>query len=109
MAVLILAQHDNRALDKATLHAVTAASQLPGELDLLVAGSDCAVVAQEAGKVPGVRRVLHVDAPLYGNPVAEDLAALLLAVAGPYDHLLAASTTTGKNVMPRVAALLDTA
>jgi electron transfer flavoprotein alpha subunit len=110
MAVLVLAQHDNQALDKATLHAVTAATKLqPGEVDLLVAGQGCGGVAQAAAKVAGVRRVLHVDAEAYAQPVAEELAALILSVADEYDYLLAPSTTTGKNVMPRVAALLDTA
>lgn len=109
MAVLVLAQHDNRSLDKATLHTVTAAGQIQPEVDLLVAGQDCRPVAEAAAKVPGVRRVLHVEAPAYGNPVAEDLAALLLSLADGYDALLAPATTTGKNAMPRVAALLDTA
>jgi electron transfer flavoprotein alpha subunit len=109
MAVLVLAQHDNQGLDKATLHAVTAAGQLGGEVDLLVAGQGCAGAAQAAAQVPGVRRVLHVDAEPYAQPVAEELAALILSVADGYDCLLAAATTTGKNVMPRVAALLDTA
>ena len=66
-------------------------------------------MAEAAAKVPGVRKVLHVDAPAYANPVAEELAALLRRVADGYDYLLAAATTTGKNVMPRVAALLDSA
>jgi len=108
-AVLILAQHDNAALDKATLHAVSAAQKLGGEIDLLVAGQGCGAVAEAAAKVPGVRRVLRVEASAYAQPVAEDLAALIVSLADPYDHLLAASTTTGKNVMPRVAALLDVA
>lgn len=109
MAVLVLAQHDNRELDKATLHAVGAAQKLGGELDILVAGQDCGPVAEAAAKVPGVRRVLRVDAPAYAHSVAEDLAALILSVAEGYDYLVAAATTTGKNVMPRVAALLDVA
>ncbi|MEK0082255.1 electron transfer flavoprotein subunit alpha/FixB family protein [Benzoatithermus flavus] len=109
MAVLVLAQHDNASLDKATLHAVAAASKLGPEVDILVAGQGAAAVAQAAAKVQGVRRVLHVDAEPYAHPVAEDLAALILSVADGYDYLVAASTTTGKNVMPRVAALLDTA
>ena len=109
MAVLVLAQHDNKSLDKATLHAVTAAGQLGGEVDLLVAGQGCGEVAQAAAKIKGVRRVLHVDAEPYAQPLAEELTALILSVADGYDHLVAASTTTGKNVMPRVAALLDTA
>jgi electron transfer flavoprotein alpha subunit len=109
MAALVLAQHDNQALDKATLHAVTAATKLQPEVDLLVAGQGCAAVAQAAAKVAGVRKVLHVDAEPYAQPVAEELAGLILSVADRYDYLLAPSTTTGKNVMPRVAALLDTA
>jgi electron transfer flavoprotein alpha subunit len=104
MAVLVLAQHDNQVLDKATLHAVTAAGQLGPEVDLLVAGQGCAGVAQAAAQVSGVRRVLHADAEPYAQSVAEELAALILSVADQYDHLLAASTTTGKNVMPQVAA-----
>ena len=109
MAALVLAQHDNARLDTATLHAVTAARQLAPELDLLVAGQGCAAVAEAAAKIPGVRRVLHVEAAAYATPVAEELAALLLSLADGYDHLVAASTTTGKNVMPRLAALLDSA
>ena len=109
MASLVLAQHDNASLDKATLHAVTAARKLGPELDLLVAGQSCRAVAEAAAKVPGVRKVLHVDAAVYANPLAEELAALILSMAASYDHLLAASTTTGKNVMPRVAAQLDSA
>jgi electron transfer flavoprotein alpha subunit len=109
MAALVLAQHDNARLDTATLHAVTAARQLAPELDLLVAGQGCAAVAAAAARIPGVRRVLHVEAAAYAQPVAEELATLLLSLADGYDHLVAASTTTGKNVMPRLAALLDSA
>lgn len=109
MAVLILAQHDNQTLDKATLHTVTAALELQPEVDLLVAGQDCAAAAAAAANVAGVRKVLRVEAAIYAQPVAEELAGLLLSVADQYDYLLAPSTTTGKNVMPRVAALLDTA
>jgi electron transfer flavoprotein alpha subunit len=109
-SALVLVQHDNAALDKATLHAVTAATALaPEAVDLLVAGEGCGGVADEAAKVTGVRKVLRVEAPAYAQPVAEDLAALLVAVAPGYDYLLAASTTTGRNVMPRAAALLDIA
>jgi electron transfer flavoprotein alpha subunit len=109
MSALILAQHDHAELDKATLHAVAAAAALGPEVDLLVAGQNCGAVAEAAAKVAGVRKVLRVDAPAYAHPLAEDLAALLVAVAAPYDYLLSAATTTGKNVMPRAAALLDTA
>jgi electron transfer flavoprotein alpha subunit len=109
MTSLLLAQHDGSELAKATLHAVTAASQLGADVHLLVAGKDCGAVANEAAKVSGVTKVLHADADLFANPVAEDLAALLVGLAGGYDTLLAASTSTGKNVMPRVAAQLDVA
>ncbi len=109
MAVLILAQHDNQSLDTATLHCVTAARQLPGTCHMLVAGKDCAAVAEAAAKVPGIEKVLRVEHEAYANPVAEDLAPLLVAMAGDYDYLVAASTTFSRNVMPRVAALLDTA
>jgi electron transfer flavoprotein alpha subunit len=109
MAVLILAQHDNQSLDPATLHAVTAASQLPGPCHMLVAGQDCAAVADAAAKVQGIEKVLRVEHAAYANPVAEDLAPLLVAMADGYDHLVAGSTTFSRNVMPRVAALLDTA
>ena len=98
-----------RSLPRRRLHAVTAASQLGGDVHILVAGKDCGGVAAAAAKVAGVAKVLHADADILANPVAEDLAALILGLADAYDHLLAASTTTGKNVMPRVAALLDTA
>jgi electron transfer flavoprotein alpha subunit len=109
MTALVLAQHDNAELNEATLHAVTAAGRLGGDVHLLVAGKDCAGVAAAAAKVSGVSQVLHAEAELLANPLAEDLAALIKGLAEPYDHLLAASTTTGKNVMPRVAALLDVA
>jgi len=109
MSVLVLAQHDNRALDKATLHTVAAAARLPGPVHVLVAGSGCGAVAEAAAVVEGVAKVLKVEHPAYAHPLAEDLAALLVAIAGDYDHLLAPATTFGKNVMPRVAALLDVA
>jgi electron transfer flavoprotein alpha subunit len=109
MSVLVLAQHDNRALDKATLHTVAAAGRLPGPVHVLVAGHDCAAVAEAAAALEGVEKVLLVEHPAYEHPLAEDLAALLVSIASGYDHLLAPSTTFGKNVMPRVAALLDVA
>ena len=109
MAVLILAQHDNQSLDPATLHAVTAASQLPGPCHMLVAGQDCGAVAEAAAKVQGIEKVLRVEHEAYANPVAEDLTPLLVSMADGYDHLIAGSTTFSRNVMPRVAAMLDTA
>ena len=82
MSALVLAQHDNTALDKTTLHAVTAAVALGMEVDLLVAGQDCAAAADEAAKVAGIRKVLRVEAPAYATPVAEALAAVGGAGAG---------------------------
>jgi electron transfer flavoprotein alpha subunit len=109
MRALVLAEHDNQQLASATLHAVTAAKQMGGEVDVLVVGKDVDQVATAAARVAGVSTVLQVDDPLYAEPVAEDLAALLHALAPGYQAILAASTTFGKNVMPRVAALLDVA
>ncbi len=109
MAVLVLAQHDNRSLDPATLHVVTAARRLDEAVDLLIAGHDARAVAEEAAGIEGVRRVLLAEAQHYAAPVAEDLAPLLVELAGSYDALLAPATTFGKNVLPRVAALLDVA
>jgi electron transfer flavoprotein alpha subunit len=109
MAVLVLAEHDNQELVQATLHAVTAAKALDDAVDLLVAGQDCGPAAQAAAEVAGVTRVLQVEHAAYSEPVAEDLALLLQALARGYDAILAASTTHGKNVMPRLAALLDVA
>ncbi len=109
MPVLVLAEHDNQGLASATLHAVTAARALDDTIDLLVAGQGCGPVAAAAAKVAGVARVLQVEHAAYAEPVAEDFALLLQALAGDYGAVLAASTTHGKNVMPRLAALLDVA
>jgi electron transfer flavoprotein alpha subunit len=109
MAVLVLAEHDNRELVQATLHAVTAANALDHVVDLVVAGQDCGPAAQAAAKVAGVSRVLQVEHAAYAEPVAEDFALLLRDLGEGYDAILAASTTHGKNVMPRLAALLDVA
>ena len=106
MSVLILAEHDNSELKAQTLNAVTAAQAL-GEVTILVAGSGCQAVADAAAKVAGVAKVLVVDDGQYEHALAETLAPLLVGLAGDYAVLMAAATTTGKNVMPRVAALLD--
>ncbi len=108
MAVLVLAEHDHRSLKPATLNCVGAAAKL-GEVHVLVAGADCAPVARDAGRIAGVAKVLVADDPLYAHPLAEDLALLLIGVAKNYSHLVAPATTFGKNVMPRVGALLDVA
>jgi len=107
MAILLLAEHDNKALSDQTAKALTAASQMGGEVHVLVAGSGCKAVADEASKLAGVKKVLFVDSPEYEHMLAESVAALIVKLAGEYEHLVAAATSTGKNVMPRVAALLD--
>jgi electron transfer flavoprotein alpha subunit len=109
MSVLVLAEHHDGQLAEATLHAITAARALDDALDVLVAGHECGALAEAAAKVPGVARVLQVEHPAYAEPVAEDLALLLKELAPAYQAILAASTTHGKNVMPRLAALLDLA
>jgi electron transfer flavoprotein alpha subunit len=110
MAVLVLAEHDNAVLSPATRTTVTAAQQLAsGPVHVLVAGHAVADVAAAAAKVDGVERVLSADAALYGSGLAEPLSALLVALAEGYDAILAPATTFGKNVLPRVAALLDVA
>ena len=109
MPILLLADHDNASLKSATLHAVTAAKQIGGDIHLLVAGANAGAAAQAAAAVTGVSKVLHADAPYLASPVAENLAATVVALtkAGGYSHVLAAATGVGKGVMPRVAALLD--
>ncbi len=109
MAILVIAEHDNASLKAATLNTVTAAGKLGGDIHVLVAGSDCAAVAQAAAQVAGVGKVLLVDAPHYGDQTAENLAALIHAHAAGYSHILAPATSNGKNTLPRVAALLDVA
>jgi electron transfer flavoprotein alpha subunit len=109
MSILVLAEHHDGQLAEATLHAITAASALDQALDVVVAGHECAAVAAAAAKVPGVARVLQVEHPAYADPVAEDIALLLKELAPAYQAILAASTTYGKNIMPRLAALLDVA
>ena len=109
MASLVLAEHDNTELKPATLNVVTAAAALGSDVDILVVGSNCGGVADAAAKVAGVRKVLVADDAIYAHPLAEVLAPLLVSLADGYDNLLAPSTTGGKNVMPRVAAMLDVA
>ena len=110
MPILVIAEHDNAGLKAATRNTVAAARALDGELHVLVAGSDCAGACAAAAALDGVAKVLCADAAHYAEQGAENLAALIVSVAGTaYSHLLAPATTFGKNVMPRVAALLDVA
>ena len=108
MNILVVAEHDNAALRPVTLNVVAAARAIGASFDILVAGRDCAAVAEEAAAVEGAAKVLLADAAAYEHALAENLAALVAELASGYDHVLAAHTTTGKNFLPRVAALLDT-
>jgi electron transfer flavoprotein alpha subunit len=109
MSLLVIAEHDNASLKAATLNAVTAATKIGGEIHVLVAGADCGAVAEQAAKIQGVAKVKVADAAHYGDQTAENLAALILANASGYSHILAPATSNGKNTLPRVAALLDVA
>ena len=107
MSVLVVAEHDNKTIKKATLNAVAAAQKIGGDLHVLVAGHQAGDAAKAASQIAGVNKVLHADAPHLGEFLAENVAALVVSLAKGYSHILAPSTSNGKNVMPRVAALLD--
>ena len=109
MAVLVLADHDNAALNSATLNAITAAAEIDGEVHVLVAGENCAVVAEAAARVSGVAKAIHIDDAAHAHHLAENMAPLLVDLAPRYSHVVAAHNAQGKNIMPRAAALLDTA
>ena len=109
MATLIIAEHDNAAIKGAVLNTVTAGQKLGQEIHVLVAGFECASVAEAASKLAGVTKVLVADAEYLKNGLAEDVADVVVTVAGNYSHVLAPATSFGKNVMPRVAAILDVA
>ena len=109
MKTLIVAEHDNQTLKAATLNAVAAAQQLGGDIDVLVVGSGCQAAADAAAAVPGVASVLLAENAAYENQLAENVSLAVADVAAGYDAVLAAATANGKNVMPRVAALLDVA
>ena len=107
MTVLVFAEHDNQTVKKSTLNTVAAAQKIGGDIHLLVAGHECGAAAQAAAQVAGVAKVLHADAKQLDDEIAENVAALMVDLAKNYSHLLAPATSNGKNVMPRVAALLD--
>jgi len=111
MTTLLIADHNNASLQGATLHTVTAAAKLGGDVHVLVAGANAGAAAQAAAQLAGVAKVLHADAPHLGQPTAENVAATVVALvkSGGYSHVLASATGFGKNVAPRVAALLDVA
>ncbi len=107
--ILVVAEHDNLSIKGATLNTVAAALQCGGDVHLLVAGSDAAAAAQAAAQIVGVAKVLHADSAVLAHGLAENVAAQVLAIAAGYSHILFAATAGGKNVAPRVAALLDVA
>ncbi len=107
MAVLLIAEHDNAALKDATHKALSAAAKMGGDVHVLVAGHKAEGAAKAAAKLAGVKKVLHIDTPDLERPLAEAMAANIVALASGYDHIVAPATTNGKNYMPRVAALLD--
>ncbi len=109
MALLVIAEHDNKALKASTLNTLAAAVAIGGEIHILVAGHACRPVAEAAAKAAGVAKVLLAEDPAYEHALAEDLAALIVKLAEGYSHVLAPATTFGKNFLPRVAALLDVA
>jgi electron transfer flavoprotein alpha subunit len=107
MKVLMLAEHDNKQLKSANFHTYTAATQLSTELDLLVLGFGCESVVEEVKKLPKVRKILVADAEVYAHQLPENCAVLIAEIAADYDYVVTAATTFGKNILPRVAALLD--
>ena len=107
MSILVIAEHNNQHLNSASLSALSAAKQLGDTIDLLIAGSNCQTVADQASNIPCLNRVLIADNPVYGHFLAENIASLIVGVVDGYSHVLATATTTAKNIMPRVAALLD--
>ena len=107
MATLLIAEHDNSSLKDATHKALTAATQMGGDIHVLVAGHNADGAAQEAAGLAGVKKVLHCDSPLFERPLAEPTAALIVGLMADHDAMVAPATTNGKNISPRVAAMLD--
>jgi len=109
MTILVIADHDNAAIRQSTLATMTAASQIGGDVTMLVAGEGCKAAAEDAATIAGVSKVLCCDSALYAHHLAEPFAALIVGIAKDYTHILAPAVTMGKNTLPRVAALLDVA
>jgi len=109
MSILVLAEHDNDSIRPSTLHVIGAAGGIGGDIDVLVAGQGCDAAATAVAAIAGVNKVLKVDDAAYAHELAENLGDLVLSLADSYEHILFAATAAGKNVMPRVAALLDVA
>ena len=109
MSILVIVEHDNGTVSAATLNTLAAAQAIGGHIDALVAGYDCSKAAEAAAEIPDIRKVIVSDAAENANGLAENIAPLIAGMAGNYSHILASATTYGKNIMPRVAALCDTA
>ena len=107
MTTLVLAEHDSKTIRKATLNTVAAAQKIGGDIHVLVAGHNCGDAAKGAALIAGVAKVLHADAAQLAEEMAENVAALIVSLAGSYSHVLAPATSFGKNILPRAAALLD--
>ena len=107
MSILVVVEHDNQAVNAATLNTLAAARQIGGDIHLLVAGEKCGAAANAAAALEGATKILSADSAEYGHNLAENLAPLVAGIAGDYSHILAPATTFGKNVMPRIAALCD--
>lgn len=108
MSILVLAEHDHKSIKPVTLNVVAAARKIDADVHLLVAGTDCTPAAEAAAKIHGITKVLKCDAPELSHRLAENLTPIIVGLAESYSHILAPATTFGKNVLPRVAALLDT-
>tara|TARA_B100000945_G_scaffold116184_1_gene92342 strand:- start:252 stop:1181 length:930 start_codon:yes stop_codon:yes gene_type:complete len=108
MSILVIAEHDNNVLKGATLNTISAATSLSGDVTLLVAGSNLDNVINESKTLDGINKIIKCDSEIYINSIAEDLSELILSVADGYTHILAPSTTFGKNLMPRISAKIDT-
>jgi electron transfer flavoprotein alpha subunit len=107
MTILVIAEHDNAALNAATLNVVAAAKEIGGDIDILVAGESCGAVAEAAAKIDGISKVIVADNAAYAHQIAEAMGDLVAELGAGYSHILAAATTTGKDFLPRTAALLD--
>ena len=107
MSILVIAEHDNKSLKGATLNTVAAATELSGDVTMIVAGSDIDSVVTEAQSLDGLSKILKCDNEVYANAIAEDLTSLIITISEGYSHILAPSTTFGKNLMPRISAKLD--
>ena len=107
MSILVLAEHDNKKLSSSTLKTINAASQINSNVDLLIAGFECQTVAEQASKITGIKQVLLANNEAYQHQLAENVTPLIISLADKYQYFIATASTTGKNIMPRVAAKLD--